>query len=322
MKSKSYVIARLCAMAALSSAIAAPVFAYEAPVVSGNAVAPSSEQPLIPVDSDNSGMAEQEQVTAASASAPPTDNGNLPNQVQMLQQQVQNLQGQLELQSHQITQMQSQQMAQYQDLDRRINLLAQGKRSEATQSLVTAGSAATVAKPTASSSAAYANNAGPAAIDANPEAPPPRAPAATTKPVAAAPAVAAASATVDSEQAAYEQAYNQLGKQQYSAAKNGFQGYLKQYPTGTYAADSHYWLGELALVTGDDASATKEFTTVSQQFASSPRVPASLMRLGSIYTASDKTAQAKEAYNVVIRRFPNSTEATQAKQLLSQLAQS
>ncbi len=298
---------RLLTIATMAGFMITPAFAYEAPVVSGNAVAPSSEQPLIPVNSDNSDIAVQQQVTAQEAEAPAPDNsGNLPNQVQLLQQQVQNLQGQLEMQSHQIAQMQSLQMSQYQDLDRRINLLAQGKRSEATQALVTASTATASAMPAA-----------PAAIDANPEAPLPKAPAvAAASTVAPPPPVAP---VVNSEQAMYQQAYNQLGKQQYTAAKTGFQAYLKQYPNGTYAADSHYWLGELALVMGDNANATKEFTTVTQQFASSPRVPASWMRLGGIYTAAGNTAQAKEAYNAVIRRFPNSSEAVQAKQQLSQL---
>jgi tol-pal system protein YbgF len=340
MLSKKYVF-RLLTANVLAALMITPVFAYQAPVVSGNVVAPSSEQPLIPVDSGDGNSdtsTVQQEVTATSVAAPSVDNSNnLPNQVQMLQQQVQTLQGQLEVQSHQLTQMQSQQAAQYQDLMNRINLLAQGKRSEATQALVTASGASVASTPAATAAnkpataAMAANQAGdvssapPAAIDANPEAPPPRAPATTAAAATAATTSAAVSPTnaaSDSEQAVYQQAYNKLGKQQYSAAKTGFQAYLKQYPHGTYAGDSHYWLGELDLVTGDETSATREFTTVTQQFSSSSRVPASLLRLGSIYSAAGKTAQAKDAYNAIIRRFPSSAEASQAQQQIKALMQS
>lgn len=310
----------------LAALIVTPVFAYEAPVVSGQAIgpSPSSEaQPLIPAD--NSAAPPQQQM---SSDVTPAPNSNLSNQVQQLQQQLQSMQGQLEVQSHQLTEMKATQMSLYQDLDRRINLLAQGKHNEATQSMVTG----TVAAGAAASANSDANSA-PAAIDANPEAPPPRAPAATTSQTQA-PATttdtrvtntvvtsSAAPSNVDPETQSYQRAYNLLGKQQFTPAKAGFQSYLQQYPQGKYAADSHYWLGELALVDGDESGAIREFTTVTQQYPKSTRVPASLLRLGGIYATDGKTTQAKASYNAIVRNYPNSNESADAEQQLKQLAQ-
>lgn len=312
----------LCVMSAcvLGCLTLTPVFADEAPVVAATAVNDSNQQPLFAADSvDNSGVTQQ-QVTADDANQVQDKPANdLATQVQMLQQQVQSLQGQLEVQAHQFTLEQSQQSAQYQDLNRRINLLAQGKRSEATQSMVTASAATEASSASPNTAALASNNPAPVAIDANPEAAPPKIAANN----AASATVVATTSTVSaaaSEQDTYQKAYKLLGKQQYSAARNGFQTYLKQYPNGTYAGDSHYWLGELALVSGDNATALHEFTTVTGQFPKSSRVPAAMFRLGGIYAATGKNTQAEQTYNALIRQFPSSEEATEAKQQLGQLA--
>lgn len=200
------------------------------------------------------------------------------SQIILLQQQIQELRGQLEEQGHAIAQLQAQQN-------------------------VAAPSAAAVA-PTVTSSAVTSN----AATSAAPAAP---ATAATTP-------VASANNNASEEQM-YQDAYKLVAAKQYSKATVALQTYLQQYPNGQYAATSHYWLGELALIEGNLPQAQNQFNTVVTQFPQSPKAADSMLKIGMIYYNQSQWKQARAQFTALNSKFPNSTSAQLAQQQLKQM---
>ncbi|MGB0911594.1 MAG: tetratricopeptide repeat protein, partial [Nitrospirales bacterium] len=56
---------------------------------------------------------------------------------------------------------------------------------------------------------------------------------------------------------------------------------------------------------------------VLTQFPESKYVPGSLLKLGLVMKESDETTKAKELWDRIIREFPNSSEASIAKEQMA-----
>src|SRR5207237_167792 len=97
---------------------------------------------------------------------------------------------------------------------------------------------------------------------------------------------------------------------------------LQKYPTGQFAANAHYWLGELyGLVNKNDQSAS-EFATVVKLYPDSPKVSDAQLKLGLIYVAQFKWAEAKTVFKKVVSRYPGTSTARLASEQLKQIKQS
>lgn len=121
------------------------------------------------------------------------------------------------------------------------------------------------------------------------------------------------------EQKIYQTAYQLIKEKKFSDAAETLQGMLKKYPGGQFAANAHYWLGELYGVMGQNDQALREFTTVIKQFQESSRVPDAEFKLGLIYSTQSRWADAKSAFKRVVNKYPNSTSARLAKEQLKEL---
>lgn len=205
---------------------------------------------------------------------------NLPNKMAQLQQSVQDLQGLIEMQGHQINQLQIQQRKLYGDLDQRITSLSNS------------------AKPVMPAS---------------------------TMPLVA-PAVSthnlpAESVSDQKETQIYQSAFNLIQQKQYSDAIPALMGYLKQYPSGRYAVNAHYWLGELYAIAGQNAQAVQEFTVVVTSYSDSNKAPDAMLKLGILANEQSQVAQAKEWWGKLIKQYPQSSAARIADAQLKQLDQ-
>ena len=58
---------------------------------------------------------------------------------------------------------------------------------------------------------------------------------------------------------------------------------LVKYPTGAFAANAHYWLGELYGLTGKNDQSATEFNTIIRDFLKSPKVADAQFQMGRIY---------------------------------------
>lgn len=126
---------------------------------------------------------------------------------------------------------------------------------------------------------------------------------------------------VAEEQQTYQTAYDLIKAKKYNDAISALQKMLQKYPSGQFAANAHYWLGELYGLTGKNDKSANEFASVMNDFPDSPKVPDAQLKLGLIYVADQKWADAKSAFKRVMRKYPGTSSAHLAAEQIKQLKQ-
>lgn len=86
-----------------------------------------------------------------------------------------------------------------------------------------------------------------------------------------------------SEADEYKAAYDLLRARQVDESLVAFKNYLKQYPSGEFAANSCYWLGEIFLLKNQLPQARDWFSKLLQAFPDSNKVPDAKFKLGKVY---------------------------------------
>jgi tol-pal system protein YbgF len=206
-------------------------------------------------------------------------------QLQTLQSEVQELRGLVEEQRHLIERLEKQQKEQYLDVDRRIVALQQGGPSAA---------------PPSTGGVSFGGGA---------ETP-------TTPASSAAPPAAGAS-----ERELYERGISLTRERQFAQAVDAFNQVIVEYPNGTYASNSYYWLGacHLSVTPPDLERARQSFQQVLALFPNSPKVPDSLYKLGEVHHRMGETAKALDYFDQVQRRFPATPSAQLAREYAARI---
>lgn len=195
----------------------------------------------------------EEQATSASSQ------NEIFYQLQVLQQEVLELRGLVEEQSYELKRLKQQRLDDYLDLDRRLSALGQGALPGA-QPAKEAGEGAGTEDAEAGASAAR-----------------------SAQPLLAA----------EGEAQSYRAAYDLLKKRQIDEAVAAFSLHLENYPQGKYAANAHYWLGEIYLLKNDLESARQWFTRLLEGFAGHRKEPDAKFKLGKVYDLLGDKAKAK-----------------------------
>ncbi len=239
---------------------------------------------------------------------------NLPAKIDNLQQQIQQLNGQLEVQAHDIQSLSDQQKSFYQDINQRLGNQKTSKASDVTPPVAdasqtiapaTSDSDATTTAPTSSSTADQIAKA-----EAN----------VTQNNASAQNASAAAQiATAGSEDKAYQSAFDLLANKKNAQAITAFQEFNKAYPNGNFSGNAHYWLGELYSQQNKNDLAAQEFTTVIQKFPQNAKVPDAMLKLAILHDEAGLHTKAQQELRKLIQQFPNSTAARLAGMRLQQM---
>lgn len=298
------IIVVLCLIAPIAA------FADEAPVVDlepGATQTPAdngmtSIQPVVPLAKQVQPVSTSSDVVGQQQAMPTDINGrvarleqqlnylqqlNVPAKLDQLQQALAALRGLIDIQSKQLQQLETQQRNLYADLDKRIDALS-GKSS--------AGAAQTTG--------VSSGDAPETASTADP----------TTKP-----ADTGASAK---ETQAYQSVFSLIKEKRYTAAVSSLKDYLRQYPEGKFAADAHYWLGELYIIAGDSDNAIVEFNLVVSKYGNSCKAADSLLKLADIAFNNARFSQAKQYWQAIISKHPDCSAARIASGKLQKLQQS
>jgi len=213
-------------------------------------------------------------------------------QIQRLQQEVQQLRGQVELQQHEISTLKRQQQEQYMDLDARLQ-----RRSGATAPPATGGGAGqAIGMETIQSQR------------------PGRQGAMTPQ---AASGVDAAGPKGGEE--AYRVAFDLLKQRKFNDAVRAFEDLLVRYPNGEYADNARYWLGETNYVQQDYAAALTQFQRVLANYPLSPKVPSSMLKIGYIHYEQNDWPRARATLRDVATKFADTTEARLAESRLDRM---
>ncbi len=179
------------------------------------------------------------------------------NQIQSLQQEVSELRSLLEEQGHELSRLKQLQLDNYVDLDRRVAILSGATKTPSTES--------------------------PSVVDA-------------VNSVSATP-VTNVSASGLSEADEYKAAYDLLRQRQVDASLLAFKEYLKKYPSGDFAGNSCYWLGEIFLLKNQLPQAREWFAKLIEGFPNSNKVPDAKFKLGKVYHLMGDKIHAKALLN-------------------------
>ncbi|MCX7090388.1 MAG: tol-pal system protein YbgF [Legionellales bacterium] len=225
-------------------------------------------------------------------------NTDFVNKMQSLQKEIQELRGQLEVQSHELDELKQQQLDLTQDIDNR----------NTHPNLPVNNNIATNQPTIAPALPANAKKSGPPQFEVDIQ--PMQNLEQATSNVRINPA---------DEQISYLAAYDLVKQKHFPQATQAMQQFLSKYPHGGYSANAHYWLGELFLANKDYANAVTHFDTVIQNFKTSSKFAPSRLKLGYTLAESGRIAEAKEQLLAVVNQYPDTTTARLAHIKLEKL---
>ena len=116
----------------------------------------------------------------------------------------------------------------------------------------------------------------------------------------------------------YDVSLQQYRRGSFATARQGFQEFLRVYPTDDRAADALFYVGETFAAENSD-SATAVYQTVVKTYPSSPRAPSGLYKLGLIAEQRGDKQAARTYYSRVVSTYPRSDEANLARDKLLRL---
>lgn len=215
----------------------------------------------------------------------------LVNQISQLRSEVQDLRGQIEVLQQQLEQTKQGQRSQYLDLDGRLNRL-EGNT------------------PTAST-------AEPVAVIA--PASPPNDEVATANPASTTAVSTTSNAGID-ERGAYATAFDALKSGDYAESARRFRDFLTAFPSGQYAPNAMYWLGESYYVTQNYALAGEQFKGLLDRYPNHDKAPGALLKLGLSDFGLKQYDAAETILHDVVRRYPGTDVARTADDRLRAIA--
>lgn len=210
-------------------------------------------------------------------------NLDLLNQVNQLKSELQSLRAQVEELQQQHKQLQDSSKAEYLDTDNRLNRLEGG-----------AGAPVPGAAPQPQASV---------------PAPPPPA-VRDSAPVVHGDAGLVAQS--GDERAAYDAAFNVLKSGQYAESARLFQEFLSVHPSGTYAPNALYWLGESYYVTQNYQLAQEQFQTLLDRYPTHDKAAGALLKVGLAQFGLKQIDAAERTLADVANRYPGTDAARTA----------
>ncbi|MCI7406623.1 tol-pal system protein YbgF [Desulfovibrio piger] len=122
-------------------------------------------------------------------------------------------------------------------------------------------------------------------------------------------ATAGTSAPVTDEKAAYQAGLDLILSGRLDEGMARMQALLEQHPSGTYAANAEYWLGEALSSQGRNEEALTHFRNVEARYPRHHKNADALLRTGMILKQQGDTAGAGKVFRQVVQRFPSSAAA-------------
>ena len=100
----------------------------------------------------------------------------------------------------------------------------------------------------------------------------------------------------------------------YSLAVQGFESYLRSFPKSTRAHEAQLFVAEALAQEKKDSEALAAYDRVIANYPGSASVPTAYYKRGMTYERLGDQARARESYEAVIKQFPDTMQATLAKQ--------
>jgi len=229
-------------------------------------------------------------------------------QIELLQKEIAQLRGEIEVNNHVLDQMKKRQRDLYTDVDRRLQSMENsGISTESNPPLETLSTTETVNPP----ENLHGNQTETTALTL--EQVKTQAPQESASGQQAVTATAATEINMGAEtdpvqiQAEYQQAFKLLKQSQYDQAIKAFAKFVKAHPDNQYSDNAQYWMAEALYVKRQYEDAIREYNNLVSNYPESQKVPHGLLKIGYSYQELGKAEEAKLWYTDVRQRFPGTT---------------
>lgn len=221
------------------------------------------------------------QPMVTSPGAPPTREAllDIMTQLDVLQNEVRQLRGQLEVQGHELERLKRRQRDAIGDVDQRLQALE--RRTPGAPASAPSTAPATIVTPPINSNDVTPSGGG--------------------------------------EQQAYEAAFTLMKQGQYERAAASFREFIARNPKSALADNAQYWIAEAAYVTRNYKNAREEFEKVLSRYPSSPKAPDALLKIGFSHYELGAFDKARESLNQVVSRYPNTPASKSAAARLAKM---
>ena len=127
-----------------------------------------------------------------------------------------------------------------------------------------------------------------------------------------------ADAAASSEVLAYQEALSSWRSDDHKVCIDRFRKFLQTYPASPYADDAAYWMADCHFKQGDYRVAVLRFNDVVRVYPNGNKAPDALYRQGEslLQLGPGFYEAAKSAFEKVLKDYPDSDRAKQAKQQL------
>lgn len=117
----------------------------------------------------------------------------------------------------------------------------------------------------------------------------------------------------------YERVLGLFREGDFEGARQGFTGFLEEYPNSNLAPNARFWLGESYFGKKEFQRAIDAYDKVEIDYPGSEKVPAAILKKGYAYLALKDKKRASSAFKQVVTLYPKTAEAGKASDKLAQL---
>lgn len=117
--------------------------------------------------------------------------------------------------------------------------------------------------------------------------------------------------------AEYVKAFGLYSANNFTAAIEGFELFLKKSPESDYAPNAVYWIGECHYSLSAFPKALAAFRKVTETYPKSAKAPDALLKQGYTLAAMKEKEKAKALFEAVVKSYPSSPAAIRARERLS-----
>jgi tol-pal system protein YbgF len=216
--------------------------------------------------------------------------------VEMLQQEVQQLRGQVEELNYNLGKLKEDQKQRYLDLDRRIVSLSTAAPVTKESRVASVTDQATQPKIVVSQVKVISTAV-------------PVGPATETSTTETQTLAGQAPNDPEAAKIAYKAAYALIRKRQFDASIVALLAFVKNFPQSDLVGNAYYWLGEVYMVQGDASLAVVSFEYVISKFPQHRKIPDALYKAGVAYQNTGNVDKANQLLQRVLAEYPESSAA-------------
>lgn len=115
----------------------------------------------------------------------------------------------------------------------------------------------------------------------------------------------------------YDAALNDYMGARYTLATNEFEQVIHTYPSDQLAGNCYYYIGEIDYRAGKYSAAIKDYDQVIDQYPGNVKIPVARLHKAQALLSMKQREAAIAELRALIQRYPNTTEAAQARSRLS-----